>query len=146
MKKLFALIAAVALVVIPAAAKNHVHNDPSVLPSAARTMLKKYFPKTAIHHIKIDSKVIGGKDYEVVLTDGTEIDFNNDGSWTEIDCGRSAVPSGLLLPAITQYVAKNFKGAKIVQVEVNRNSYEVELSTGVDLKFDRAGNFLKIDD
>ncbi len=145
MKKLFALIAAVAIFALPAVAKDRYHNDPSVLPQAARTMLKKYFPNKTIHHIKTDNKVLGGKDYEVILSDGTEIDFNKEGSWTEIDCGRAAVPAALLLPAINQYVATNFKGAKIVQVEINRNSYEIELSTGIDLKFDRAGNFLKID-
>ena len=64
----------------------------------------------------------------------------------QIDCGINAIPDALILKPIRDYVAKNFKGQKIVGLEVNRNNYEVQLYGGMELKFDRSGNFQRVDD
>lgn len=136
---------AAALTVGIASARDRVTRNTSELPQAAQTTITRHFSKTGVNHIKIDSKVFGGDEYEVILNDGTEIDFNSDGTIKEIDCGRSAIPEALVLKPIRDYVNSNFKGAKIVGMDVERGGYEITLSTGVDLKFDRAGNFKKID-
>ena len=81
----------------------------------------------------------------VVLKDGTEIEFDADGSWESVDCGASAVPASVVPKAIATYVKNNYRGAKIVEIEVDRKGYDVKLSTGLELKFDRAGKFLRID-
>ena len=146
MKKLFAILAVVLLAVAPLSARDRITRDAKELPAAARSIVNKYYPKTGINQIKIDSNLFGGDDYEVVLNNGTEIDFDSKGNLKEIDCGAASVPDGLLLKPIRDYVAKNFPGQKIVNLEVNRNSYDVELSDGMDLEFDRSGNFKRIDD
>lgn len=146
MKKLFAILTLVLIAVGPVAARDRVTHDVNELPAEARVIINKYYPKTGIHHIKIESKLFGGDDYEVVLNNGTEIEFDSKGSLKEIDCGATAVPEGLVLKPIRDYVAKNFKGRKIVSLDVDRNSYDVELSDGTDLEFDRSGNFKRIDD
>ncbi len=145
MKKLLLLFAALVLSVGAVAARDRVTTDVKALPQAAQTALAKYFPKTQVNHIKIDKDVFD-TDYDVVLENGTEIDFDKDGNIKEVDCGSSAVPDALVLKPIRDYVAKNFKGQKIVGLEVNRKDYEIQLSNGVDLKFDRSGKFLRIDD
>ena len=58
----------------------------------------------------------------------------------------SAVPSKLILPAIQKYVKANYPSAAIVQIDIDRNKYEVELNNGLDLEFSRDGRFLKVDD
>jgi hypothetical protein len=146
MKKLVAILALVLLSVGAVAARDRVTRDVKELPSDARAIINKYYPKTGINHIKIDSKTFGGNDYEVILNNGTEIDFDSKGALKEIDCGAEAVPQGLILKPIRDYVSKNFSSKKIVSLDVNRNSYDVELSDGTDLEFDRAGNFKRIDD
>ncbi|MDE6534336.1 MAG: PepSY-like domain-containing protein [Muribaculaceae bacterium] len=146
MKKLFAIMALVMLLVSPVCARDRVTRDVKELPAEAQTLLKKYYPKTGVNHIKIDSNLLGRSDYEVVLNTGTELDFDHDGNLKEIDCGAAAVPDGLVLKSIRDYVSKNFGGRKIVSLDINRNSYDVELSDGIDLEFDRSGSFKKIDD
>lgn len=146
MKKLLALIAVVLLSVGALQAKDRVSSDINVLPKNAQVLIKKHFSKVGVNHIKIDEDILGKKDYDVILDNGTEIEFDKNGNLKEIDCGNRAVPSALVLKPISQYVSKNFKGQKIVSVDVNRNDYKIELSNGVELKFDRVGNFLRIDD
>lgn len=146
MKKLIALVIVALMTVISVSARDKIYRDDSMLPTPAKELVKKYFGKVGINHVKVDKKTFGGADYDVVLNNGTEIDFNADGVMTEIDCGTNAVPDALILKPIRDYVAKNFKNKKIVSMEVNRSSYDIELIDGTDLKFDRAGKFLKIDD
>ena len=106
--------------------------------------MKKNF-KSAVNHIKVDKELFNGTEYDVVLRDGTEIEFDNDGNWTSVET-IGGVPSSFLLPSIKQFVKKNYKNQKVVKVSVDRKEYEVELQNGIELKFDRAGNFLRVDD
>lgn len=145
MKKFASLLLMMVMVLGTAIARDRVSRDINVLPAAARQVIDTHFKGTGVNHIKIDSKTFGGNDYDVVLNNGTEIEFDNDGNIKEIDCGKNAIPDNLILKPVRDYVAKNFKGQKIVGLEVNRNNYEVELLNGTDLKFDRAGNFIRID-
>ena len=146
MKKLITLLAVVMLAVIPAVARDKVTRDVNVLPAPAREMIKKYFPKVAVNHIKIDSNFLEGHDYDVILNNGDELDFDSKGNLKEVDCGMRAVPDGMILKPIRDYVAQNFKGQKIISLSVERSKYEVELSNGTDLEFDRSGKFRRIDD
>lgn len=146
MKKIFLLLSVMILSVASLSARDKVYRDASVLPAPAKELLSKYFGKTKVSHINVDKKTFGGADYDVILTNGFEIEFNSDGTLTEIDCGSVAIPDALILKPIRDHVNKNFKGRKIVQMEVNRNSYDIELSDGTDLKFDRSGVFQRIDD
>lgn len=126
-------------------ARDSVTRDVNVLPAKAQAFLKSNFKK-GVNHIKVDSKALGGKEYDVILNDGTEVEFNKEGSWESVDCGSSAVPSAIVPKMIRDYVSKNYKGQKIVEISVDRRGYEVQLYNGRELKFDRAGNFKRVDD
>lgn len=145
MKKFLAIALAAIVAVMPLAARDRVSRTATDLPTAAQTMLNKYFKGVNVSHIKIDSGLFS-TDYDVVLTDGTEIDFDSDGQWTEVDCGRKAVPEALVDKNIRYYVSKNYAGSPIVKISADRRKYEVELLNGVDLEFDRSGRFLRVDD
>lgn len=129
-----------------ASARDRISRDMNTLPAAAQQIIKTHFGKTGVNHIKIDSKTFGGEEYDVILNNGTEIEFDQSGNIKEIDCGSRAIPDKLILKPIRDFVAKNFKGQKIVSMEVKRNRYEIELLSGQELEFDRAGKFLKVDD
>lgn len=145
MKKILTLLVCVVLGLGAMSARSRVVRDVKVLPAQAQTMLRTNFPKTQVNHIKIETKALGHDEYDVILNDGTEVEFNHNGEWKDVDCGNRAVPSGLVLPVIGKYVKTNYPSAVIVGIEVDRNHYEVELSNGVDLKFGRDGRFLKVD-
>lgn len=146
MKKFILMLAVAMGLSLSAAARDSYTHDPSVLPDAARTTIADNF-KAKVSVIKIEKTLGHIDEYEVVLTDGTEISFDSKGNWDNIETSRtSSVPSALLLKNIQDYVTKNHPGTDIIGIDKDKNSFEIELSNGVDLKFDRSGNFLRYDD
>ena len=115
------------------------------LPDAARSFINEYFAENTISYIKKD-RGLANISYEVVLQDGTEIEFDKSGNWDSIDCKRNAVPAGLVPDAISEYVQVNFPGQLIVKIDREAFGYEIELSSDLELKFDKNGKMLEIDD
>ena len=56
------------------------------------------------------------------------------------------VPAAIVPAAIQQYVSAHFRGQVITKVDKERHGYDIELSNGMDLKFNRGGAFMGIDD
>lgn len=132
--------------VFSASARDTYSRDVNVLPAAARTVLKNNF-KSDVNHIKIDKDFGRVSEYDVVLNDGSEISFDRNGNWKDIEVRQGAsVPSQLVPSEIVNYVQQNQKNVTIVSIEKNRKGYDVELSNGVDIKFNSAGRFLRYDD
>ena len=126
-------------------ARDNYYRDASALPSAAQEVLKKNF-KAGVSFIKEDKSLGRTTEFEVILTDGTEVTFDSKGNWKEIEASmKTGVPASMVPVVISNYVSANHKGTKIVSIEKERNGYDVELSNGVDLKFDSAGKFLRFD-
>lgn len=115
------------------------------LPDAARSFINEYFAENTISYIKKD-RGLTNTSYEVVLQDGTEIEFDKSGNWDSIDCKMNAVPAGLVPAAISEYVQVNFPGQLIVKIDREAFGYEIELSSDLELKFDKNGKMLEIDD
>ena len=129
-----------------ASASDHYSRDASVLPTVSRELISKNF-KAGVSLIKVDKTLGRVDDYEVTLTDGTEISFDRQGNLKEVDTSKNkVVPSKLVPDGITRYVSSSHKGQHIVSLERTRSGWEIELSNGIDMKFDRQGNFLKYDD
>ncbi|MDE6562544.1 MAG: PepSY-like domain-containing protein [Muribaculaceae bacterium] len=144
MKKLLSILTVI-MCVFTASARGNYSHDPAGLPNAARTILKNNF-KANVSHFKIEKDFGMVKEYDVVLTDGTEITFDSHGNWKDIEVRQNAsVPASLIPAAIKEYVKQNQKKAKITGIEKNRSGYEVELSNGVEMKFNNEGKFLRYD-
>lgn len=144
MKKIL-LVLAVMLGVISASARDNYSRDVKDLPVAAQTVIKNHFKKE-VSHIKIEKEWGCVSEYDVVLVDGSEITFDSRGNWKDIEVkGTGSVPSALILNSISTYVKQNQKKARIIGVEKNRSGYEVELSNGVEMKFNLSGQFLRYD-
>ncbi len=146
MKKsiLAALVALIA--VFSVSARDVYSRNVAELPAAAQATLKQHF-KASLSLIKIDKGFTGVSEYEVILTDGTEITFDRTGNWKDIEVAKGKhVPDALVPKQILDYVKQNNQNKKIVGIEKNRNTYEVDLENGVEMKFDRSGRFLRYDD
>ena len=146
MKKIVLMLAMALGLTFAASAKDTYAHDASVLPEAARTTISNNF-KAKVSVVKIEKTVGRIDEYEVVLTDGSEISFDRNGNWDNVEVNNTAsVPKGFVPKGVGEYVKKNHAGTRVVGIDKDRSGYEVELSNGIDLKFDRAGNFLKYDD
>lgn len=145
MKKFFLGIMLAAVAVAPALADTYVNND-SALPVAAKEVIKKNF-KSKVSLVKIDKDFGRIDEYEVKLSDGSEITFDSKGNWKDVEvAGAKSVPSSFVPKGVSQYVKKNHGGSNIVSIERKRSGYEVKLSNGVEMEFDKNGRFKKYDD
>ena len=115
------------------------------LPAAAKTFIQKTFPGQSISYTKLDRDFAKTR-YEVYLNNGVEVDFDKSGMWDKVDCNYSAVPADLIPAAIANYVKTNFAGAQIIKIDKERYGYDVELSNDLELKFNRSGQIMRIDD
>ena len=146
MKKFLLTLIAVFSITPIVSARDIYSHDASVLPKAAQSTINKNF-KAKVSVVKIDKDFGRISEYEAILTDGTEISFDRHGNWDNIETSASSsVPEALIPAAISTYVKKNYSGQKIVGIDKERNGYEVELTNGLDLKFNKQGEFLRYDD
>lgn len=146
MKKIFSLLVLFIATAHFAFAGDIVTKDVMKLPLTARNFINQYFSTPQIDHIKIENEVLQAKKYEVKLTNGTEIDFDSQGNWTEVDCKKSAVPASLVPAFVKQYMKSNgFNKELVTKIDRARKSYEVKLNSGLDLKFSKEGKFRKAD-
>ena len=114
------------------------------LPQTAQQVIKKQFAGSKIALAKQESDMFG-KSFDVIFTNGNKIEFDRSGNWTDIDCKRSAVPTSLIPTQIRNYVNKSYSGQKVIQIERDRKNYEVKLSGGIELTFDKKFKLIDID-
>ncbi len=117
----------------------------TAVPDPVNAFIKQYFPDAAIARVETDTEH-GGVEYDVYLNDGTEIDFDTSNRWDKVDCRTKPVPAALVPQAIANYVKSNYASMSIIKIDKDFNGYDIELSNGLDLEFDGAGRFMRIDD
>lgn len=119
--------------------------DVSQLPEAARQTVDTHFGDKTVALATVES-TLADKIYDVVFTTGEKVEFDKKGNWTEVDCGTGAVPAYFIPAEIASYVEAKFRGQSIVKIEKeSRGEYEVELSGGVELTFDKKFRLIDID-
>ncbi|MFW5623629.1 MAG: PepSY-like domain-containing protein, partial [Prevotella pectinovora] len=92
----------------------------------------------------IESGVVS-RSYDVVLKNGTKLEFDKRGNLTEIDCKQGIVPDQLIPQAINNYLKENYEGQSVRKIEINRKEYEVELTNGLDLTFNKHFQLIDIE-
>lgn len=145
MKRVISTVAVLLFTLGVACAKADQPIKAEELPVAAQTFIKTYFSGSKISFAKLDDEFLY-KEYEVMLTDGTKLEFNGDGEWENVDCKYGAVPSGIVPARIAEYIKKNYPDAKILKIDRDRRDYEVALSNHLELTFDLKFNLVDIDD
>ena len=114
------------------------------LPAKAQTLLSKHFKGQKVMLATIESGVVS-RSYDVVLRNGTKLEFDNKGNLTEIDCKQGIVPSQLIPQPIKNYLKENYRGETVRKIELNKKEYEVELTNGIDLTFNKHFQLIDID-
>ena len=113
-------------------------------PAKAQSLLNQHFNGQKVMLATIESGVIS-KSYDVVLKNGTKLEFDKKGNLTEIDCKQATVPANLIPQAIKDYLKDNYAGQSVKKIEIKRNEYEIELSNGLDLTFNKHFQLIDID-
>ena len=116
----------------------------NALPIKAQTLLSNHFNNQKVMLATIETGVIN-KSYDVVLQNGTKLEFDKKGYLTEIDCKQATVPDQLIPQAIKNYLMENYAGQSVKKIEMNKNEYEVELANGLDLTFNKHFQLIDID-
>lgn len=115
------------------------------LPAAAQEFLAANFKDLTLAYAVEDPKFIGSE-YEVIYTDRTEVDFESNGEWSSVERKYAAFPAAIVPVQIADYVKKSFAGESIRKIDRDKYTWEVELSNGLEIKFDRNFQVIDIDD
>ncbi len=142
MKKLFLLLA----LTLPFAACSDKLTSFDNLPFAARTFINEYFDEADVARVKMERDMFEKTNYEVFLDNGTTIDFNSKGRWTEIDCMLDPIPEGIVPEKIAAYIAEEYPDAFASEISRGKSSWEVSLSNDLDLTFNSRFQIVDIDD
>lgn len=116
----------------------------NALPAKAQTLLSQHFNGQKVMLATIESGVVS-RSYDVVLQNGTKLEFDKKGNLTEIDCNQATVPDQLIPQAIKNYLMENYPAQAVKKLEMNKNEYEVELANGLDLTFNKHFQLIDID-
>ena len=116
----------------------------NALPAKAQTLLNNHFNGQKVMLATIESGVVS-RSYDVVLQNGTKLEFDKKGNLTEIDCKQGIVPALLIPQAIKNYLKDNYAEQSVKKIEINKKEYEVELTNGLDLTFNKHFQLIDID-
>lgn len=111
-------------------------------PVAAQQFIKTHFPQAKVLYAKVDQDVFD-RTYDVVMADGSQVEFNKNGEWTEVDCLQVAVPAAIVPQQIKTWVASQYAGQQIVSISRDKRGYDIKLSNRFEVEFDQ--NFQLID-
>lgn len=108
----------------------------SELPNNAKEFISKNFKTAQIGLVKkdIDS-------YDVILNDGTEIDFMINGEWKEVDGKYKALPY-TILPGVMEKVSATQPNAQILEIDKEINGYKFKFNNNMKVYTDMQGNVL----
>ena len=114
------------------------------LPATAQEFVKTYFKDYNIQYIFCD-KEFADVDYKIRFEDGTEIEFNAKGEWTDISSKQKCIPTAFILKEITDYVETYHKDMCITDIEREFNRITIELNDTLDIEFNSKGTLISYD-
>ncbi|EHU8930548.1 PepSY-like domain-containing protein [Campylobacter coli] len=110
--------------------------SPDELPSISKEFLKNNF-QAPIGIVQRDKHA-----YEVYLSDGTELEFESDGSWKEIESKVFPFDLNFLPPNLTNIIQNKFPNTKAREIERKINYYKIKLTNNIEVHIDFNGTIL----
>ena len=140
------IIVALAIFVSGVASADYKTTDVSKLPQAAIQCLQQNIPNATVNLIKVDTSFLGFgvSSYDAYLSDGTEIEFDKRGQWTEIE-NDVAIPQSFITDTLKAYLAKNFPNIRVTSLKKKPYGYQIELSNDIEIRFDSSWKLISID-
>ena len=145
MKKFAFLFLSLLMVNVVVWASNDKPIQVSEMPKMAQQFIQQHFANQSVAVAKMETDFLD-KTYDVIFTNGDKVEFDKKGHWTKVDCEHTQVPQAVIPAAIQQYVSKNYPDAKVVKIEkTDRKGFDVDLSNGFDIEFDKKMRVVEID-
>lgn len=114
------------------------------LPQQAQQFVKTHFADVKVTLSTVESGLIE-KTYDVALNNGTKLEFDRKGQWTEVACPTTYVPSQVLPNEIKAYLETTFPQSKVTKVEREDGRYEVTLENGTEVTFNKKFQVTDVD-
>lgn len=114
------------------------------LPEKSQKIVKQAYPDVKVKKVEIERRA-SLIQYEVKMTGGTKLQFSKDGSLTECECTKEAVPAILIPAKIKEFMAKEFPDREILRFEHDSKLYELLLDNGDELSFNSSFRLIDID-
>ena len=114
------------------------------LPAGAKAFIGTYFPTESCVYAERD-RDDGRREYEVKLSNGTDIDFHASGDWKKVDCEYSFLPAGIVPQAIVDDLAERFPGGRISKAERERGGYKLTLGSGAEMIYAADGRLIRVE-
>lgn len=121
------------------------HATAASLPEISRAFLNTHFGEMKISYVEVDKYLLWVKEYEVILIDGTEVNFDRHGEWTEVDCRKTAVPAVIIPAEIVSYLNSYYPQKTVVAIEKESRKWEIKLDNGMELSFNKQGDLIDMD-
>ena len=115
--------------------------DNVALPIPAQLFVKQYFADATYSRVEKE-KDDGFWEYEVWLSDGSQVEFDEKGEWKSVDCKYSEIPVGIIPTVIAEDIAKKYPDLKPYKIEKEVGGYEIDIS-GYDLYYSYKGMFIR---
>lgn len=144
MKKMMFILACVFALVTNANADNYRPINVNQLPKKAQTFLTTYFPeaKISLARKEFDMTELS---YDVIFTNGSKVEFDRKGEWTEVDCLTHPLPAGIVPKNIEKIIKEQYPDAQAIKIERDRREIDVKLSNRVELTFNKKMQLIDID-
>ena len=114
------------------------------LPEKAQKVVQKAFPDVKVKKVEMERRA-SLIQYEVKMTGGAKLQFSKDGTLTECECTKEAVPSILIPSKIMDFLAQEFPGREVRRYEHDSKLYELLLDNGDELSFNSSYRLIDID-
>lgn len=108
---------------------------------SAQLFVKQYFADASCSRVEKE-KDNGFWEYEVLLSDGSKVEFNEKGEWTSVECKYSEMPVGIIPTVIAEDIAKRHPDLKPYKIEKEVGGYEIDIP-GYDLYYNYDGMFIR---
>ena len=85
------------------------------------------------------------KTYEVYLSDGVNIEFDNKGDLLEIECKNGKVPDIVVGEALLNKIQELYPDQTIVELKIEKRWTSVKLNSGTEVTLDKKMHIIEID-
>jgi len=144
MKKMMLILACVITLVTNVKADNYQAITLTQLPANAQTFLSTYFSGSKISLVRKEIDILE-LSYDVIFADGSKVEFDRRGHWTEVDCLTQPLPAGIVPADISKHIKAQYPQAYPTKIERDHRETDVKLSNRVELTFNKKNQLIDID-